>query len=460
MRPRAWLTQPWDWPAPVSGDRHRIEVISIPVSHPFSSGDDVPAVMATHLADITWSDGSTGLRDGDIVVVTSKVVAKVEGRVVPAASRDEWIDREAVRTVAEWRSPQGMTRVVQTRHGLVMAAAGIDASNTEEGTVVLLPVDPDASARRIAAALRLAFDARIGVVVTDTMGRPWRLGVTDVAIGAAGITALDDHTGRIDPFGRTLEMTVVATADEIAAAADLATGKTRSAPVAVVRGLASHVTEDLDTPATALVRPASEDRFSLGVTEARRTAVHQRRTVRQFTDADVPSHVLFEAIEAAVTAPAPHHTTPWHFRIQPRDDERGRLLDALADAWRADLQASGVTDIDARLRRGDIVRQAPVVIWAFIDMAGAHTYPDERRRSAERDMFLVAGGAAVQNLMVSLAAQGWGSAWIGSSIFAPHVIREVLGLPATFEPLGAIAVGQPLQSPPPRPAIDARAFLI
>lgn len=448
-----------DWPVHVSGESHRIEVVSLPLEHAFGPGDDLTALISPHLAQVGWPDGSHGVRDGDIVVITSKIVAKVEGRVVPALSRDEWIDRESVRTVAEWRSPRGTTRVVQTRHGLVLAAGGIDASNTEEGTVVLLPEDPDASATRIARELRDVLRAQVGVVITDTMGRPWRLGVTDVAIGAAGIAPLDDHTGRIDPFGRTLEMTVIAIADEIAAAADLVTGKTRSAPVAVVRGLSEYVGDELDTPARALVRPAEEDMFSLGVAEARRTAVHQRRTVRAFLDADVPDTALTEAIEAALTAPAPHHSSPWRFRVQRRDSERTRVLDALAQVWRKDLVESGVADVEQRMRRGDILRTAPVIIWCFVDLAGAaHTYPDERRRRAEREMFLVSGGAAVQNLMVSLAAQGIGSAWIGSSIFAPDAIRMALDLPDTLQPLGAVAVGYAAGATTPRDALDVRDF--
>jgi coenzyme F420-0:L-glutamate ligase/coenzyme F420-1:gamma-L-glutamate ligase len=232
--------------------------------------------------------------------------------------------------------------------------------------------------------------------------------------------------------------------------------------VAIVRGLSAYVTADLHTPASDIVRPPEEDMFSLGVREARRTAVQQRRTIRRFRDDDVPEESIDEAIGAAVTAPAPHHSRPWRFRVQRIGAERTQLLDALADAWRADLRATpGITDIEARVRRGDVLRSAPVIIWPFVDLAGAaQDYPDERRRTAERDMFLVAGGAAVQNLMVSLAAQGLGSAWISSSIFAPAVIRTVLGLADTLEPLGAIAVGYPVQSPPPRDAAPAGEYRV
>ena len=190
-------------------------------------GDDLPAIIADACAQVTWADGSRGLADGDIVVVTSKIVAKAEGRVTPAETRDAAIEAETVRVVATKNTPRGTTRIVQTRHGLVLAAAGVDASNVEAGHVVLLPEDPDASARRIRARLctRAGAGQRVGVIVTDTMGRPWRMGVADMAIGVAGVEVLDDHTGRVDGFGRTLEMTVVAIADEIASATDLVKGK-------------------------------------------------------------------------------------------------------------------------------------------------------------------------------------------------------------------------------------------
>jgi len=445
-----------------------LQVVAVAGFPRVQPGDDLITLVCDATSTVPWPDGSTGLRDGDIVVITSKVVSKAEGRIVTATSRDDVIDQESVRDVARKSTPRGITRIVQTRHGLVLAAAGVDASNVEAGTVVLLPEDPDASARAMAQALRLASAARVAVVITDTMGRPWRMGVTDVAIGSAGLTVLDDFTGRTDTYGRTLEMTVVATADEVAAAADLVKGKTSDCPVAVVRGMSAHVTDDLSTGCGPLIRPLDEDLFWLGTAEAidlgRRSAAEHRRTVRQFTDAPVADEVISDAIAAAITAPAPHHSTPWRFLVLDRDDARRTpLLDAMRERWAADLAATGFDEgqIAARTARGDILRSAPVIIVPFIDLAaGAHDYPDAPRAAAERDMFLVSGGAAVQNLMVSIAAQGLGSAWIGSTMFCADVVRRVLDLADSCQPLGAVAVGQPIGEPNPRESRDPQAFTL
>jgi coenzyme F420-0:L-glutamate ligase / coenzyme F420-1:gamma-L-glutamate ligase len=223
------------------------------------AGDDLVPVLSD-----AWRHAGTAPQDGDVLVVTSKVVSKAEGRVVQG-DRDAAVGAETVRVVAR----RGGTRIVRTRHGFVMAAAGVDSSNVEPGSLVLLPLDPDASARR----LREGFDRLgrcVGVVVSDTSGRAWRTGQTDVALGAAGVIVLDDHAGRVDTYGNLLAVTAPAVADEIASAAELATGKLSGTPACLVRGLDRFVLSpgDHGAGAAALVRPEVDDMFGLGAREA------------------------------------------------------------------------------------------------------------------------------------------------------------------------------------------------
>ncbi|MET9365206.1 coenzyme F420-0:L-glutamate ligase [Streptomyces sp. NPDC006632] len=409
------------------------------------AGDDLAKLIAA---------AEPGLADGDILLVTSKIVSKAEGRITEATDREAAIDAETVRVVAR----RGALRIVENRQGLVMAAAGVDASNTPAGTVLLLPEDPDTSAAAIRAGLRDALGVEVGVIVTDTFGRPWRNGLTDVAIGASGVRVLDDLRGGTDAHGNPLSATVISLADELAAAGDLVKGKAGGLPVAVVRGLAHLAGEG---SAREMVRSAVDDMFRLGTSEAVREAVTQRRTVRAFTGEPVDPGAVRRAVAAAVTAPAPHHTTPWRFVLLESAESRTRLLDAMRDAWIADLRRDGKSEesIAKRVARGEVLRAAPYLVVPCLVMDGSHSYGDARRDGAEREMFVVAMGAGVQNFLVALAGERLGSAWVSSTMFCRDVVRDVLGLPAGWDPMGAVAVGHAAQPPRERPGREASAFI-
>ena len=435
-----------------------IEILPVTGLPEFRPGDDLSAAVAT---------AAPWLRDSDIVVVTSKVVSKCEGRLVTApedaderdALRRKLVDDEAVRVLAR----KGRTLITENRLGLIQAAAGVDGSNVGRAELALLPIDPDGSAAALRADLRDRLGVDVAVVITDTMGRAWRTGQIDAAVGAAGLAVLHGYSGAVDRHGNELVVTEIAVADEVAAAADLVKGKLTAMPVAVVRGL--KVTDDGST-ARHLLRPGPEDLFWLGTAESIELGHQQaqllRRSVRRFTDQPVSPDLVEAAVAEALTAPAPHHTRPVRFVWLQTQDSRTRLLDRMKDKWRSDLTGDGRPEdsVERRLARGRILYDAPEVVIPFLVPDGAHAYPEAARTDAEHTMFTVAVGAAVQALLVALAVRGVGSCWIGSTIFAADLVRAELALPADWEPLGAIAIGYAPEPPALRDPVPPGDLLI
>jgi coenzyme F420-0:L-glutamate ligase/coenzyme F420-1:gamma-L-glutamate ligase len=426
----------------------RVEVLPVEGVPEIVPGDDLAALLADRLREL-------GVRDGDVVAVTQKAVSKAEGRIVPAErqGRETWVERETVRVVAR----RGDLVIAETRHGFVCANAGVDASNVEAGFLTLLPEDPDASAERLRAALADSLGAEMGVVVTDTFGRPWRQGLVNVAIGCAGLPALVDLRGTEDHHGRELGATVVALADEVAAASGLVMSKGAMVPAAVVRGVAA------EAPAGRgrdLVRPKEDDLFR----ESALVSISARRTIRSFGEGDLPRESIVEAVRAASTAPAPHHTRPWLFAVLRSDASKRRLLGAMAEAWRVDLRRDGTppATIDRRLAASDaVLGLAPVLVVPFVRFAGSHAYPDEERSRAEREMFLLSGGAAIQNLLLAFHAQGFASCWISSTLFCQEETRAAIGVGDEWHALGTVAAGRMPAgaAAPPRPPLDVEQVL-
>jgi coenzyme F420-0:L-glutamate ligase/coenzyme F420-1:gamma-L-glutamate ligase len=442
----------------------RLSVQPITSDHRFRPGDDV----VLHLLAAMTSAGMT-LEDGDVLCVASKIVAIVEGALItpPPTVADQVADERAlVRELARARADVVVAEspwvtVTRTHHGFVAANGGIDRSNVPDDGWLDLPADPDASAARLREALGATSGRDVAVVVTDTFGRPWRLGQTDVALGAAGLAVLRDERGSTDLNGRELGVTIAAVGDAIAGAADLVRSKASATPFVLLRGLRALTSAGGAQPGRAadLVRPLEEDMFRRGAAEAVLEGLTARRTVRSFAIGRVvPRGLIEEAVTVATTAPAPHHSRPWRV-IRLTDGTRTRLLDAMTAAWRVDLVGDGLdaATIERRIRRSDdLHRRAPELLAVFVDLSGMHRYPDARRTRAERDLFVLSGGAAIEALLVALAARGLGAAWTSSTVFPVTTIREVLELPAEWEPLGTVAVGWPEAAVPRRaePTLD------
>lgn len=309
-------------------------------------GDDLVSLLLGRLDE--------PLRDGDVVVVTSKVVSKALG-LSTTADRDAVVDAETVRVVAR----RGPTRIVRNRAGLTMAAAGVDASNTAPGTALWLPHDPDAVARNLWKQLRRRAGVEVAVVLSDTAGRAWRRGQTDIAIGSAGLKVVNSLSGTQDTFGNPLHVTEPAVADEIAGAAELVAGKTSQAPFVVVRGLPRHWVGDhwahAQSGAATLLRHEDEDLFGLGARDAVEVALGAAEAAGfPASEPDAFDRVLALAapVESLVEVTATGATT---VVVAVKDDSADALVEAgrVCERLRVAARAHGVDlTVDVRTSPG------------------------------------------------------------------------------------------------------------
>ena len=373
-----------------------------------SPGDD----LARLLLEAVRAAGLE-LADGDVLAVTSKVVAKAEGRLValPAdpAGREralrEAVAAETVRVVAR----RGRLVIAETRQGLVGANALVDASNAGGDALVLLPRDPDASAARLRAAVEALDGHDVAVVVTDTLGRPWRLGQTDVAVGLAGMGALEDWRGRPDGDGRLLEATEVAVADEVAAAADLVKGKASRVPAALLRGVPR---PKGDGSARDLVRPPADDLFrTAGTVEDLLAFLEGGGAPIRFLADPVDPAALDRAVAAAATVPLPGGR---RLRVVPVPAAaRARCLAALSPTGPPDAALAS----------------APALVAPCVAAAAAGVE--------------LAAGGALRTLLLALRALGVATAFVAADGAAGAALATALGLPPGSRPLGLLAAGRP-----------------
>ena len=365
------------------------------------------------------------LADGDVLAITSKVVAKAEGRLVPLpadpADRErvlrETVAAETARVVAR----RGRLVIAETRHGLVGANALVDASNAGGDRLVLLPADPDASAARLRQAIGALDGHDVAVVVTDTLGRPWRLGQTDVAVGLAGMGALDDWRGRTDGDGRLLEVTEVAVADEVAAAADLVKGKAARVPAALLRGVPR---PKGDGTARDLVRSPADDLFrTAGTAEDLLAFLEGPPPPSAFRPGPVDPAALDQAVAAARAVPLPGGR---RFQVRPvPDPARAACLAALSPTPPA-------------------LAEAPFLLTCSLDGPGSAGAADP---AAGLDL---AAGGALRTLVLALHALGIAAVLHPAAPAARPALAAALGLGPGAEPIALVAAGRP--APSRRPA--------
>ncbi len=372
-----------------------IELIPLEGIPEVKPGDDLAALLEPALVPHRP-------RETDVIAITQKIVSKAENRIVPGEDRATWVERESVAVVAR----RGDLVITRTRHGLVCANAGVDASNVARGFLTLLPEDPDASAERVQKELAARFGlVRLGVVITDTFGRPWREGVVDVAIGCAGLPALLDLRGTTDDHGAVLETTVVALADAVAAASGLVMTKTARVPATLVRGLDAMSGDAPPEPARSLVRTPADDLFRESVP----VAVAAASSSDAFGPGVVSREVLEDAIVAASTDPGAARCS---FVAVDSITARRRLL-------------AVVPAID------DPLRSAPALVVPCVPASTGQ--PDAAT--------FLAAGAAIRSLVIALRGHGLAWAWDPDQALDADRARAALALDPDLRPIGIVAVG-------------------
>lgn len=418
-------------------------------------GDDLAAIVLSALAA-----SDIALQDGDVLVLAQKIVSKAQGRFVRLADvvaspravelaletgkRAELVElvlRESTEVVRHRRD----VLIVAHRLGLVMANAGIDQSNVEQGGVddiaLLLPQDPDGTCADLREALRAATGASVGVVINDSHGRAFRNGTVGVAIGAAGIAALADLRGAPDLYARRLQSTEVGLADEIASAASLLMGQAAEGrPIVLARGLANAPGSGR---AADLVRRREIDLFR---TPAPLDFIGGRRSIRRYTDAPVADETVERILEAAAGAPSAHNRQPWRFAVLKTESARRRLAEAMGARLAEDRRRDGdaAEDIEADVSRSIArIAGAPVAVLVCMAMEDMDGYADPARAGAEHTMAVQSTAMAMQNLQLAAHALGLGACIMCAPLFCPDTARAALGLPAAWQPQALVTLGVP-----------------
>lgn len=437
-------------------------------------GDDLPRIVLDALAASGMS-----LCDGDILVLAQKIVSKAQNRFVRL--RDVVPSARAVQLAEEVRKRPELVELILgesnevVRHrrdvlvvahklGWVMANAGIDQSNIEQGdgddVALLLPEDPDGTCAQLRDALFAATGATIGVIVNDSHGRAFRNGTVGVAIGVAGITALADLRGAPDLYARRLQSTEVGLADEIASAASLLMGQAAEGrPIVLARGIAN---ARGNGRAADLVRPKEIDLFRAPPAPVALETILRRRSIRSYTDAPVADEVIERLLAAATTAPSAHNRQPWRFAVLRTAAARKRLAEAMASRLRADRSRDGdaAADIEADVARSIArIGAAPAAILVCVSMEDMDSYPDRRRSEAEYLMAVQSTAMAMQNIQLAAHALGLGAGLMCAPLFCPDAVRSAFDLPPAWSPQALITLGVPANAGKPfrrRPASVVR----
>lgn len=427
-------------------------------------GDDLAGIILASLATSNMT-----LRDGDILVLAQKIVSKAQDRfvelsdIIPSPRAVELareVGKSAPLVELILRQSSEVVRyrrdvlIVAHKLGLVMANAGIDQSNVEQGgvddTALLLPEDPDGTCAQLRDALFAATGASVGVIINDSHGRAFRNGTIGVAIGAAGVAALADLRGSPDLYLRRLHSTEVGLADEIASAASLLMGQAAEGrPIVIARGIANAPGSGC---AADLVRRKEMDLFRSPANADLLELIRGRRSIRRYTDAPVAEDVVERILDAAISAPSAHNRQPWRFAVLRTQSAKQRLAEAMAARLSADRSHDGdaAVDIETDVARSIArITGAPVLILVAMAMEDMDSYPDQRRAEAEYLMAVQSTAMAMQNIQLTAHALGLGASIMCAPLFCQETVRAALDLPKSWEPQALITLGVPANAGKP-----------
>lgn len=445
--------EPWEGLIAVPAAIQLVALAGVPlVQH----DDDLVEIILTAL-----TASNEVLRDGDVLVLAQKIVSKAQGRavlldtIIPSLAAERLaheVNKDARLVELVLRESNEVVRyrrdvlIVAHKLGLVTANAGIDQSNVEAGnrTALLLPENPDRTCTELRAALHSRTGAAVAVIINDSHGRAFRNGTVGVAIGASGLAALADLRGRPDLYGRRLQSTEIALADEIAAAASLLMGQAgEGRPMVLARGL-THVHGE--GCAADLVRPRKFDLFRTPSGPDAGEILRRRRTIRRYASTPIPDDLIRQLLEAAISAPSAHNRQPWRFAVLKMVAPKQRLAQAMAKRLREDRSRDGDSadaieqDVARSITR---ITGAPLIIVVSLTMEDMDAYPDARRSAAEHQMAVQGTAMAMQNLLIAAEVAGLGASLMCAPLFCPDAVRMALDLPPEWEPQTLMTLGFP-----------------
>ena len=445
----------------ISAEHVSVQLIALSGVPLIRPGDDLAGLIVAGLGASVEK-----LCDGDVLVIAQKIVSKSEGRTVSLDSVEpspraqeiarevnkdprlvELILRESIEVIRQRRD----VLIVAHRFGLIMANAGIDLSNVEHGagddTALLLPEDPDQTCALLRQKLKALTGVEVAVIINDSHGRAFRNGTVGVAIGVSGLPALIDRRGEPDLYGRRLQSTEVALADEIASAASLLMGQAdEGRPIVIARGVPMH---RRDGSATELIRPKHMDLFRAPSGEA---LLRSRRSIRRYLPQAVPAATLEAILESAACAPSAHNRQPWRFAVVEDAQIKHRLATAMGERLRADRARDGdasdaiENDVARSFAR---ITSAPALVLVCLTMEYMDRYPDAHRSAAEHQMAVQSTAMATQTLLLAAHAAGLGASLMCAPLFCPDTVRSALDLPPAWEPQALVTLGLPADNGKP-----------